>query len=45
MFEDGDFGIKKPVNHYGDGFIVKQMVLRGIPNKELNGDKKQTEKI
>ena len=43
MFEDGDFEYEKPVKHYGDGFIVKQMVLRGIPNEELNGDKKPSE--
>jgi hypothetical protein len=44
MFEDGDFEYEKPVKHYGDGFIVEQMVLRGIPNEELNGDKKPSEK-
>jgi hypothetical protein len=44
IFEDGDFEYEKPVKHYGDGFIVKQMVLRGIPNEELNGDQKPTEK-
>ncbi len=44
MFEDGDFEYEKPIKHYGDGFIVKQMVLNGIPNEELNGDKKPTEK-
>jgi hypothetical protein len=44
MFEDGDFEYEKPVKHYGDGFIVKQMVLSGMPNEELNGDQKPTEK-
>lgn len=44
MFEDGDFEYEKPIKHYGDGFIVKQMVLSGIPNEELNGEKKPTEK-
>lgn len=44
VFEDGDFVYEKPVKHYGDVFIVKQMVLRGIPNEELNGDKKPSEK-
>jgi len=44
MFEDGDFEYEKPVKHYGDGFIVKQMVLSGVPNEELNGDQKPTKK-
>jgi len=44
MFEDGDFEYENPIKHYGDGFIVKQMVLNGIPNEELNGDKKPSEK-
>lgn len=44
IFEDDDFEYEKPVKHYGDDFIVKQMVLNGIPNEELNGSKKPTEK-
>ena len=43
MFKDGYFEYEKPIKHYGDGFIVNQMVLRGIPNEELNGDKKPSE--
>ncbi|NLX72521.1 MAG: hypothetical protein GXY94_04370, partial [Bacteroidales bacterium] len=44
MFEDADFEYEKPVKHYGDGFIVKQMVINGIPEDELNGKSKPTEK-
>ena len=43
MFEDGDFEYEKPIKYYSDGFIVKQMVLRGIPNEELAGYKKPSE--
>ena len=42
MFEDGDFEYEKPIKHYGDTFIVKQMALGGIPNEELDGSKKIT---
>lgn len=44
MFEDADFEYEKPIKHYGDGFIVKQMVMNGIPDDELNGKTKPTEK-
>lgn len=43
IFEEGDFEFEKPVKHYGDSFIVKQMVLRGVPNDELNGGKEPSE--
>ncbi len=43
IFKDDDFEYEKPIKHYGDGFIAKQIVLRGIPNEELNGDKKPSE--
>jgi hypothetical protein len=43
-FEDGDFEFQKPVKYYGDNFIVTQMVLAGIPNEELNGEREPTEK-
>ncbi len=39
MFEEGDFENVNPVKHYGDSFIVKGMILRGVPNEELNGTK------
>jgi hypothetical protein len=32
-----------PVKHYRDGFITKQMILRGILKEELNGGKKPSE--
>lgn len=38
MFEDDDFEFEKPVKHYGDTFIVKQMVLNGIPDEEMTGN-------
>ncbi len=44
MFEETDFEQVNPIKHYGDGFIVKQMVLRGVPNGELNGNDKISEK-
>ena len=44
MFEDVDFEFEKPVKHYCDDFIVKQMLLNGIPDKELNGHQKPTKK-
>ncbi len=44
MFEDGDFEFEKPVKHYGDTFIAKKMVLSGIPEEELNGEKKISDK-
>lgn len=43
IFDGEDFEYEKPVKHYGDEFIVKQMVVRGIPNEELNGVKKPTQ--
>lgn len=39
-FEESDFEHEKPVKHYGDSFIVQQMVLRGVPKEELDGRKK-----
>lgn len=44
MFEDGDFENVKPTKHYGDSFVVKQMVLRGVPPEEMNGEAKPSEK-
>ena len=43
MFEDSDFEYERPIKHYGDGFIVKQMVMLGIPRDELDGKTKPTE--
>jgi len=43
MIEDDDFEYEKPIKHYRDGFIVKQMIDLGIPEKELNGSKTPTE--
>ena len=40
MFEDTDFEYEKPVKHYGDFYVIKQMVLNGVPNEDLNGTKK-----
>jgi len=37
MFSDGDFEYEKPIKHFGDTFIVKQLVLQGIPQEELDG--------
>jgi hypothetical protein len=44
MFESEDFEYVKPVKHYGDFFIVKSLILRGIPQEELNGDRKPSDK-
>ncbi len=32
-----------PVRHYKDFFVVKLMIMRGIPNEELNGKTKPSE--
>ncbi|HTR29413.1 MAG TPA: hypothetical protein VMH27_09080 [Puia sp.] len=44
MFESEDFEYVKPVKHYGDFFIVKSLILRGVPQEELNGDRKPSDK-
>lgn len=44
IFDGVDFEYEKPIKHYGDEFIVKQMVLRGVPNEELNGGKEPSDK-
>lgn len=44
IFDGEDFEYEKPIKHYGDEFIVKQMVLHGIPSEELNGTKRPSEK-
>lgn len=44
IFEDGDFEYEKPVKHYGDTFIVKSMVLRGVPDDELDGTTKPSDR-
>ncbi|NDV43111.1 30S ribosomal protein THX [Flagellimonas sediminis] len=33
-----------PVKYYKDNFIVKQMIMRGIPKEELNGKTKPSDK-
>ncbi len=39
-----DFECLNPIKYYGDSFIVKQMILQGIPIEELNKETKITEK-
>lgn len=43
-FKDEDFEFQEPVKYYEDNFIVTQMILGGIPNEELTGEKEPTEK-
>lgn len=43
-FEDGDFEMKNPIKHYGEETIVKQMILKGVPTEELNGEKEYSKK-
>lgn len=43
-FEDGDFEMKNPIKQYGEETIVKQMILKGVSTKELNGEKEYSEK-
>jgi hypothetical protein len=43
MFEDGDFEFEEPIKHYKGSYIVKQMVMKGIPENELSGETKPTE--
>ena len=42
LFEDRDFEMKNPIEHYGNQTIVKQMILNGISKEEMNGDKELT---
>ncbi len=44
IFDGEDFEYEKPTKHYGDDFIVKQMVLHGVPHEELNGSKEPSAK-
>jgi hypothetical protein len=47
-FEDEDFEYENPVKHYEEGFVVKQMVLKGVPDNEMEGitePSKESEKI
>jgi hypothetical protein len=44
IFEETDFEHVNPIKHYGDSFIVKQMVLRGVPDSELNGTNRISDK-
>ena len=39
-----DFERVDPIKYYGDSFIIQRMILRGVPNEELNGQNKITEK-
>lgn len=39
-----DFERLNPIKYYGDSFIVKKMILQGIPMEELNGEGKISEK-
>lgn len=43
MFESEDFENVKPVKHYGDFFIVKSLILNGVPQEELNGQRKPSD--
>jgi|AntAceMinimDraft_9_1070365.scaffolds.fasta_scaffold14443_3 hypothetical protein len=36
-FSDDFIELVNPIKYYEDSFIVKQMILNGVPNKELNG--------
>lgn len=44
MLKEGDFEYEKPIKHYGDGFILEQMILGGVPKEEINGGEKPTER-
>lgn len=44
IFDEEDFENVKPVKYYGDTFIVKQMILNGVPKEELDGSKKPSQK-
>lgn len=43
-FSDKDIVSVDPIKYYGDFFIVKQMILRGVPDDELNGKTAPSEK-
>ena len=44
FFQDGDFEMENPVKQYGEQIITKQMILKGVPEEELNGRKELSEK-
>lgn len=44
IVEDEDFEYVNPIKHYGDSFIVNQLILNGIPKKELFGKRPVSKK-
>lgn len=41
-FEDRDFEMENPIEHYGNQIIAKQMILNGVPKGEITGDQQFT---
>lgn len=44
VFQESDCEMVNPIKHYGEGVIVKQMILNGVPKEELRGEKELSEK-
>ncbi|TGV02180.1 hypothetical protein [Flavivirga rizhaonensis] len=42
VFNDREFEKENPIKRYGNDFIVKQMILNGVPKEEMTGKKELT---